>query len=325
MTTLSALWTGGNPVTQMALIIIGLLTLSTLLVEGLKRAKPSGDFQELAQRINAWWVMAGFFLLSMAIHPDAALVLFAVMSFLALKEYFTLIHTRMADHRALLWAFFAIPIQYWWIHIQWRAMVIIFIPVYLFLFIPFRLLLTGQTQGIVDAMARIQWGLMACVFCISHVAFLLITPASAMTPGGGRALVLFLVFLTELNDVAQYTFGKLLGGRLFGDHRVAPSISPKKTWEGLLGGIITTMALAPALSFLTGFPLWGSLAAGFIIGVSGFVGDLVMSAVKRDVGVKDSSQLIPGHGGMLDRIDSLTYTAPLFFHFCNYFFYRTPW
>lgn len=186
----------------------------------------------------------------------------------------------------------------------------------MFLWIPVRLILVGQSRGIIDSMARIQWGLMACVFCISDVPLLLTMPSIPQLPNGPQALLLALVFLTELNDVAQYCWGRGLG-----KHKISPSISPNKTVEGFWGGVLTTTFVAPLLMFLTGFSLVFSVLIGLVISIAGFCGDLVMSAVKRDVGVKDASQLIPGHGGMLDRIDSLTFTAPLFFHLVNYVFY----
>lgn len=315
---------GQNPTLMMGAIIFTLLLIAQITVQALTISKPHQDWRELKLRIRSWWIMVGFFFFSLIIHPNASLFLFGFLSFMALKEYFSLIHTRLSDHRALLWSYLAIPIQYYWIYIEWRAMVMIFIPVYMFLLIPFRLILAGETQGIINAMARIQWGLIAFVYCISHVASLLTLPANDVVTGGGRSLVLYLVFLTEINDVAQYLWGKTLGGKIFKE-KIAPKVSPNKTWEGFLGGLFSTMTLAPCLSFLTGFPLPYAIASGFIIGVGGFIGDLVMSAVKRDSGVKDSSQLIPGHGGMLDRIDSLAYTAPLFYHFTNYFFFRVPW
>lgn len=302
--------------TQMGVIILMLLLAASGIVRGLSWRYPGQDFTELSQRIRSWWVMAGFFLVSFIIHPEASLVLFAFLSFLALKEYFTLVHTRIEDHRVLFWAFVAIPIQYWWVHLHWNAMVLIFIPVYLFLFVPFRMVLAGQPAGMVAAMAKIHWGLMAFVFCISHVAFLITLPQTPLFPEGGRALVLYLVFLTEINDIAQYIWGKLLGHK-----QIAPTISPKKTWAGFVGGVFTTLLCACLLRFLSHFTLPQALFSGLLIGTAGFIGDLVMSAVKRDVGVKDASQLIPGHGGVLDRIDSLTYTAPLFFHFVSYTFY----
>lgn len=305
-----------RPLHLMGALIVGLLLLASLLTALLKRGKPQADFTTLEQRIQAWWVMVAIFLLSLLIHAKAAVVLFAFLSFLALKEFFTLIHTRVADHRALLWAFIAIPIQYALIGFNNVAVAWIFIPVYMFLWIPVRLILVGQTSGIIDAMARIQWGLMACVFCVSHVPLLLTMPPNPSLPNGPQALLLALVFLTELNDVAQYCFGRWLG-----QHKISPKVSPNKTVEGFLGGVATTTMAAPALMFLTGFSLLFSVLIGLLIALAGFCGDLVMSAVKRDVGVKDASQLIPGHGGMLDRIDSLTFTAPLFYHLVNYVFY----
>ena len=129
--------------------------------------------------------------------------------------------------------------------------------------------------------------------------------------------MLYLVVLTELNDVAQYLWGKATGRR-----KVAPTVSPGKTYGGLLGGLATTVLLAwAAAPWLTPFDTYQALAAGLIIGLFGFVGDITLSAVKRDIGIKDSGSLIPGHGGILDRVDSLTYTAPLFFHYLYYLHY----
>jgi phosphatidate cytidylyltransferase len=156
---------------------------------------------------------------------------------------------------------------------------------------------------------------MTMVFALSHVAFLLVLPA-AVNPqnGGGPGLVLYLLFLTEFNDVAQYIWGRTLGR-----HKAIPKVSPGKTLEGLLGGVATTLVLAWLLApRLTPLTPGESILAGVIIGFGGFVGDVVMSAVKRDLGLKDSGTLLPGHGGVLDRIDSLLYTAPLFFHFVWY-------
>ncbi len=314
-------WFLNSPSTlQMGLIILGLLLIAQGVIYGLQRAKPTFDFSELQLRVKSWWFMASFFLISLIIHPSTSLVLFAFLSFMALKEYFTLIHTRIEDHRALFWAFVTIPLQFYFIYINWWAMAIIFIPIYVFLFIPFRLILTGKTQGFIDSAARIQWGVIVCIYWISHMGFILNFPVTESITGGGKALLLYLVFLTEINDVAQYTFGKL-----FGKHKIAPRVSEKKTVEGFLGGVLTTTCLAVVLMFLSGFPLVFAIASGVLISCAGFIGDLVMSAVKRDTGVKDTGTLIPGHGGMLDRIDSLAYSAPLFFHFTNYFFFHVPW
>jgi phosphatidate cytidylyltransferase len=197
---------------------------------------------------------------------------------------------------------------------HWYGMFIVFIPVYAFLLLPMHMVLIGETSGFLRAAGSLHWGLMTMVFALSHVAFLLVLPGSVNPHGGGPGLVLYLLLLTEFNDVAQYIWGRTLGR-----HKVIPKVSPNKTVEGFLGGVATTLLLAWLLApRLTPLTPGEALLAGVIIGVGGFVGDVVISALKRDLGIKDSGALLPGHGGVLDRIDSLLYTAPLFFHFVWY-------
>ena len=198
----------------------------------------------------------------------------------------------------------------------WYEAFLVFIPVLLFLAIPMRMALIGQTDGFLRAAGTIQWGAMTTVFGISHAAYLLTAPTTLNDNGGGPGLLLFLVALTQLNDVAQFLWGKAVGRA-----RVMPAVSPNKTWGGLLGGIGTTVALAlVGYRYLTPFSLYEAVIAGVLISVFGFIGDVVISAIKRDLKVKDSGTLIPGHGGILDRLDSLTFTAPLFFHFTWYLY-----
>jgi phosphatidate cytidylyltransferase len=295
--------------------IFTLLVLATVAVWLLGRLRPQADWTELHLRVRTWWVMAGVFAVALLLSRRVSLVFFAFVSFLALKEYLSLIPTRRADRGVLFWAYLAIPVQYYWIDQRWYGMFIVFIPVYLFLLLPMRMVLIGETSGFLRAAGTLHWGLMAMVFGISHVAALLVLPI-ANPHGRGPGLVLYLVFLTQSNDVAQYLWGKALGR-----HKVIPKVSPGKTVEGLLGGAATTVALAWLLApFLTPLDPLRSIAAGLLIGFGGFVGDVVISALKRDLGIKDSGTLLPGHGGILDRIDSLSYTAPLFFHFMWYFY-----
>jgi phosphatidate cytidylyltransferase len=297
--------------------IFCILGAATVLVSVLRHRSPEADYTELSQRIRSWWVMVVIFTLAIVLNRSISLLFFAFVSFLALKEYLSLIPTRRADRRVLFWAYLTIPIQYLWVGMEWYGMFIIFIPVYAFLFLPLRMMLMGETRDFLRAAGTLHWGLMTMVFSISHVAFLLVLPAQNHPTVSGAALVLYLVFLTQFNDVAQYTWGKALGR-----HKIVPAVSPKKTWEGFAGGVATTVLCAFVLGpWLTPLTHLQALAAGLLIGVGGFVGDVIISAVKRDIGVKDSGSLLPGHGGILDRIDSLTYTAPLFFHFVYYLHY----
>ena len=295
--------------------VFGLLVVATLAAWLLTRAKPDKDFRELTARIRTWWVMALVFAVALTLSRKISIAFFAFVSFLALKEYLSLIPTRRADRRVLFWAYLAIPVQYLWIGMRWFGMFIVWIPVYAFLLLPMRMVLIGETGGFLRAAGTLHWGLMTTVFSLSHVAALLTLPI-ANPNGGGPGLVLYLVVLTQLNDVAQY-----LSGKTFGRHKAMPSVSPGKTVEGLLSGLATTILLAWLLApLLTPLDVVESLQAGAIIGLGGFIGDVVVSALKRDLGIKDSGTLLPGHGGILDRIDSLTYTAPLFFHFVWYLY-----
>ncbi len=297
-------------------IIIGLLVLATLIILALKRIKPDGQWETLLQRVKSWWMMAGLFFIALVSNRIISIIFFAFVSFWAFKEFITILDTRRADHRALFWAFLTIPVQYFWVGIHWYGMFIIFIPVYIFLFLPIRQVLSKETSGFLASTSKIQWGLMAFVFGLSHMAFLLNMPNVAGSEANGHSLLLFLVVLTELNDVFQFIWGKS-----FGKKKILPSVSPNKTWVGFIGGVLTTILVGFFFRFLTPFDLKMVLIVSLVIGVSGFCGDVVMSAVKRDAGVKDFSNLIPGHGGMLDRMDSLCYTAPLFFHIVKYFYY----
>lgn len=297
--------------------IFALLILASLVVWAMRRARPDKDYSELAARMRSWWVMVGVFAAAMALSTTLSLVFLAFVSFLALKEYLSLIPTRRADRRVLFWAYLAIPFQFYWIAQGWYGMFIIFIPVYLFLFLPLRMVLVGETAGFLRAAGTLHWGLMMTVFNLSHMAYLLALPEARNPAGGGAGLVLFLMFLTQFNDVAQYVWGKTLGR-----HKIIPKVSPKKTWEGFLGGVATTTLLAWGLApLLTPLAGWQAPVAGLLIGVSGYLGDVTISALKRDLGIKDSGSLIPGHGGILDRVDSLTFTAPLFFHYLYYLHY----
>lgn len=277
----------------------------------------AGAHHELRQRINSWWIMVGILLVVLIVGRGASLVFFAVLSFLALREFFSILPVRHTDRRVILALYLMIPVHYYWISLEWYGVFIIFIPVYLFLFIPFALLMLGETKGFIRSATSYQWAVMTTVFAISHVAYLLILPAERNPAGGPIGLVLYLLFLTQFNDVAQYVWGKTLGKR-----KIVPKISPNKTWAGFVGGVATTMALAMLLApWLTPLSMPEGLLAGLLIGVAGFVGDLTVSATKRDLGIKDTGRLIPGHGGILDRIDSLMYTAPLFFHYLYYLKY----
>jgi phosphatidate cytidylyltransferase len=298
--------------------VLVLLIVASVVSFTLKRRNPGKNYIELRQRVRTWWWIAVIFGIALCIHPKAAIALMALVSFLAFKEYLSLLPTRRADYVVLLWAYLAIPLQYWWVWMNWYGMFIVFIPVYLFLFLPMRMVMVGDTRGFLHSAGTLHWGMMTTVFSLSHIAFLVNLPdLGGARHHAGSMYVFYLLLLTQLNDVAQYLWGKGIGR-----HKVIPKVSPNKTVEGVVGGVLTTTLLAWLLApWFTPFTAPQSVLVGLMIGLTGFVGDVVMSGVKRDIGVKDASSMLPGHGGILDRLDSLTYTAPLFFHVLYFLYY----
>jgi phosphatidate cytidylyltransferase len=298
--------------------ILGILLLSTViavLLRAARRGEPHPVIENLLARIRSWWAMCLIFFLVQLVGTGGSLVLFTFLSFLALREYLTLISTRRADHRTLFWSFFIItPLQYFLIWTDWYGMFSILIPVYAFLFVPTRLVLAGDTDGFLSRAATIQWGLMICTYCLSYTPALLILPIPGYEDENAK-LLLFLVLVDQISDVFQYVWGKLFGRR-----KIAPKISPNKTWEGFIGGGVCATLIGTGLWWITPFTPWEAAQLSLAIVLMGFAGGLTMSAIKRDRGVKDYGTIIGGHGGILDRVDSLCFAAPVFFHFVRYYF-----
>jgi len=296
--------------------IVAVLIISTFITKIMKQKNNTSGLKEVEMRIRSWWVMFIIFTFALLIHSTISLIFMALLCFLALKEYFSLIPFNRSHRLVLFWAYMTIPIQFLLIYLGWYVMFIVFIPVYMFLLIPIQAIIVGETKNFLRSIATVQWGVMLMVFGLSHLAFLLVLPGQEESIAGA-GLVLFLVVLTQANDVAQFLWGKMLGKK-----KIVPKVSPNKTWAGFIGGVLTTTVLAVILApLITPFSLFSSIIAGLYIGLTGFIGDVNISALKRDLNIKDTSAIIPGHGGILDRVDSLTYTAPLFFHFTRYFYF----
>ena len=298
---------------------LGLLIVASLIGWVLAK-KASTDAAKatvanLNARTNAWWLMVAVFASALVIGPIGTGIMFGFSSFMALREFITLTPTRPGDHRTLFWVFFIItPLHYYFLITDWYGMFQILIPVYAFLFVPMRSAIAGDCERFLERTAKIQWGLMVCVYCISHAPAILWLDLHGM-PGRNALLLFWFVAIVELSDVMQYVWGKLCGRR-----KIAPTVSPGKTWEGFLGGGATTVAIGSALWWATPFsPLQAAGMAALVV-LMGFAGGLVMSAIKRDRGVKDWGGAIAGHGGFMDRFDSLSFAAPVFFHVTGFYF-----
>jgi len=302
--------------TRLFIGLVGVLLTASVIAGVLSWRSPKPlppTLDNLNARIKAWWIMVAGISFAFLFGAGGVILLFAFVSFAALREYVTLTNTRHADRWTLLGMFLIVnPVQYYLIWIDWYGLYSIFIPVYCFLAMPALTAMRGDTSRFLERVSEQQWGIMLSVYCISHVPALVTLPIPG-NEGRGLLLIAFLIATVQGSDVLQYVFGKL-----FGRHKVAPSISPSKTWEGLIGGIASASLMGAGLYWLTPFSPIEAGVLAVLSCVMGFFGGLVASAIKRDRGVKDWGHMIEGHGGMLDRADSLVFAAPVFFHIVRY-------
>lgn len=323
----------GGPTWWFLAGLLGFLVLATVVAELMHRCTASEGLRatllNVRQRIFAWWIMVAVLVGSLALGETAVVLLFLALSLLALREFANLLPAGERDRRVLTWIMVVLaPLHFWFVWEHWYGMFAIFIPVYAFLFLPVLLALSGRTESFLHRAALSQWGLMVCVYALSYLPAVLQLPVaihdgkaaadgSAVGSGGveAGALLLFLAVVVQGSDVLQYLWGKTVGR-----HRIAPTVSPNKTWEGFVGGVLSATALGAALWWLTPFTPWQAGVLALVSCLLGFVGGLVMSSLKRDRGIKDFGALIPGHGGILDRMDSLIFAAPVFFHLTRFFF-----
>ncbi len=309
MTSPHLLWLLGG----VAGILILALVIGAVLRSRVAPGTSNPVIDNLVTRINAWWVMVILLSIAFIAGKTGVILLFALCSFAALREFLTLTTSSRADHLSLAASFFIVlPFQYWLILTDWYGLYSIYVPVYVFLLLPVISALRGTPQNFLVRVSETQWALMICVYCVSHVPALL----SLQIPGfEGRNVVLiaYLIFVVQLSDVMQYVWGKLLGRT-----KIAPTLSPSKTWEGFVGGVLSATLVGTALWWMTPFTMLQAAGMCLVITLMGFFGGLVMSAIKRDRGVKDWGHVIAGHGGFIDRLDSVIFAAPIFFHIIRY-------
>ncbi|MGR3541810.1 MAG: phosphatidate cytidylyltransferase [Hasllibacter sp.] len=294
--------------------VFGSLIVATALGRWMIARDPNSDFVvDWNARVEAWWGMVIVLGLAMLAGFPGVLILFAFLSFAALREFVTIAHLDRADHWAWAGVFFlALPIQYALIAFEWYGLYSIYIPVYGLVLAPVISVLSGRTKRFLSRIGALQMAMMVCIYCVSHVPALMTLDIPGYE-GRGVLLVAFLALVTQGSDVLQYVFG-----RLYGKRPIAPALSPKKTWEGFWGGTLSAAALGAGLYWITPFGPVGAAFLAFVSVLLGFLSGLVMSAIKRDRGIKDWGHAFPGHGGFLDRLDSVVFAAPVFFHLVRY-------
>lgn len=273
-----------------------------------RRTTPDPAVEVFMTRVDSWWAMVILFTLALIAGRWAVTLLFAVASFAALREFYTYSSRTRADHLSLALAFYVIlPAQFLFVAFDLQRLFGVFVPVFVFLALPFVAVLRGSTERFLTRVSETQWGLMIAVFCLSHIPALMWLELPGQT-GRGVLLIAFLVLVVQTGDLVDFYMGRRTGRR-----RIVPGLSPK-TWAGALWGIAAAALLGLGLSWITPFgPL---VAAGMaaLASAAGQAGNLVLRAIKRDRGLRDWSHLIPGQGGFLDQLDSVIFAAPAFFH-----------
>ncbi|NGX49797.1 MAG: Phosphatidate cytidylyltransferase [Candidatus Anoxychlamydiales bacterium] len=304
------------PVMWACLGIYGFLIIFQIIFFLGSKWKPNSKFSDMNARLRAWWYIFIAFTLVFLTRVWVLDLFWMGISLLALREYFHVIPINPEHKRTKIWLYLSIPLQYACILLNWYGLFLIFIPVYIYFLFPIRMILSGSSKHFLQSLGGFFWGVMMTGYSLSYVAYLSHLAIEKQYIAGPLGLLLYLLFITEMNDAMQYLWGKSLGR-----HLILPKISPKKTIEGLIGGVLSSICFSLLIApFLTPMNWVGAILMGGLISIGGFFGDVTFSAIKRDVHIKDFGKLLPGHGGLLDRIDSLIFTAPLFFHLIRWFY-----
>ncbi len=300
-----------NSFVEVIIGIFSLLIFFTLLFIPWQKLKPSKGMHEIVLRVYSWWAILCLATIMFLLPETIALILIILLTFISLREFLTKLSIEAHFRNTLLYIYLAIPIQYYLAKNGTTYSFNSFIPVYMFFLIPIRNILNGAYEKYLEFNGKVFWAMMLIVYGFSNITFLRHQGVIKGYEGEQDLLIILIVFLTQINDVLQFLWGKTIG-----KNKLSPTISPNKTIEGFAGGAITLSFICFLLSDY--LPFNSNLEAaifGVLLSIFGLLGDLNMSAVKRDLGVKDMDDLIPGHGGILDRLDSLSFTLPFTVHY----------
>ncbi|MGV3493446.1 MAG: phosphatidate cytidylyltransferase [Ramlibacter sp.] len=310
-------------------VVFGLLALVsiTAFLAGFRRRADhdeawNAELDNVRKLLTTSWIMVVTFWIAWATGEVMATILFALISFFTLREFITLSPTRRGDHRSLVLAFFVVlPVQFWLVGTRHFDLFTVFIPVYVFLAIPVASAISGDPHRFLERNAKLQWGIMVCVYGMSHVPALLLLEFPGRNHEGKQAfLVFFLVFVVQTCMLVQH----LLARRLRRPASI-PEVSRSFNWATWALGMGVGSLVGGLLSFVTPFKPGQALALGFVACVAGSLGHLVMKALKRDRGVTAwglGGSSITGANGLLDRVDALCFAAPIFFHSVRWYFSR---
>lgn len=299
-----------NPnVLQVAAATVAVMLVGTVARLARMRWSPPELSRGRRASLLSWWCVILAILCAAIVGIGFAVVLFVAISVAALHEFFMLRHSDTAPRQAVLVGYGLIPVSYLWIWMELPIAFVMFLPLAALLALSICMLLWAPICGFTSAAGQTYWGLLLTAYAPAYAVLLFVLPPETNTVAGGAGWFLFLMLLTEADDICQALIGRSMGKR-----KIAPVVSPHKTWAGFVGGVVLTSMLAGLLApWLTPWHPAMAMIAGLLISLTGFLGDLNISGIKRDCGVKDSGNLLPGQGGILDRIDSLTFAAPTFY------------
>lgn len=336
-----------HQVAALFLIVFGVLTLVSIATLGVglreRRNAAHGEawlreFADFRALLRTTWFMVAVFWIGWALGPGVATLLFAFIAFFALREFITLSPTRRGDHRSLILAFFVVlPIQFILVGTARFDLFTVFIPVYVFIAIPVVSALANDASQFLERNAKLQWGIMVCIYGVSHVPALLLLSFPGYE-GKSAFLVFFLVFVVQTCMVVQHLIARRFAylppdeadrarrnmlGRWLAREPFAPNVSRSFNWASWGLGMAIASVVGAAMSFITPFKFGQALAMALIACVAGSMGHLVMKALKRDRGIPNWGQKgvgVTGANGLLDRVDALCFAAPVFFHSVRWYF-----
>lgn len=304
-------------ITQLLKIFFIILIIATIIFAIYKKKKPGVFAKNLVDRTNSWWFIYLFYIITFGINYTISLIGLCFVSYIAHREFISNIKLPISSRRILLWSYIAIPIQYYFIYKSYFLLFLLFIPVFMLFVLITRTILEDNSEEYLKTISYIHLSLIISTYTISHIAYLAQFPTIENEKNIYQALIFFVIFITSLNDIFQFVSGKIFKGK-----KLTPQISPNKTISGFIGGIIGSGLLAYSFRHIMPLSTTQTIIAGVAISIFGLLGDLNISAIKRNINVKDMSDLIPGHGGILDRIDSLSFTSVIFFYLLYFWIYQ---
>lgn len=299
-----------NTIAVGAMTAVGMATAGSITIEAIARLRPGTVKRETRRSVHTWWPVIGFSTLLVTVPRLGAVALTALVSAQLVRELARLV-LPPSERPVEIACYLGVAIQFVPLALGRTDAFFPLILGWTVVGLPTLRMLLGETTGFVNGTSRGQWIILTAILGASHLPWLLFQDLGSVA---AHDIVAFILLVTFSGDAMQWVWGKLLG-----KHLLAPRVSPKKTWEGFFGGVLTAAAIsafiAPTLGMTRGF---GATLGAVIVAV-GLVGDLVVSALKRDMGTKDSGTLLPGQGGLLDRMDGLLFTAPVGAHLAVWF------